>query len=256
MIKSKFFLSSNTIKIFAAIFMLIDHTGMILFPRLGWMRSVGRLAFPLFAFFIVEGVRYTRSRVRYLAAMAVCGAMFALVQYIATDELYFNVLITFSFGIALSYLLDNTFMEGKAAGEAAAKGDGNGIGASFGLERALSFVLFLVLLFAIALFCSFAPVDYGIFGVSMIPLGYMGYLFAYKTGRAEKGRVPIMQLVLFSLGLALLCYSYGGRQWYAMLSLVFLLLYNGSRGFKLSKYFFYIFYPLHIVILQMIAWLI
>ena len=46
--------------------MLIDHLGITLFPQAVWMRCVGRLAFPLFAFLIAEGFCRTRSFRRYL----------------------------------------------------------------------------------------------------------------------------------------------------------------------------------------------
>ena len=48
-------MSSFLLKIIAAVTMLIDHAGLMLFPQATWMRAVGRLAFPLFAFCIAEG---------------------------------------------------------------------------------------------------------------------------------------------------------------------------------------------------------
>lgn len=56
----------NILKLIAALSMLIDHVGLMFFPNQLWMRAVGRLAFPIFAFFIAEGFRYTRSKLRYL----------------------------------------------------------------------------------------------------------------------------------------------------------------------------------------------
>ena len=42
----------------------------------------------------------------------------------------------------------------------------------------------------------------------------------------------------------------GGTQWYSLLALPLLLLYSGKRGKANLKYFFYIFYPVHLVVLQ------
>lgn len=43
-------MNKNHIKILAALFMLIDHAGLILFPEIIILRYIGRLSFPLFAF--------------------------------------------------------------------------------------------------------------------------------------------------------------------------------------------------------------
>ena len=45
-------MSSFVLKVIAALSMLCDHAGLILFSRIGWLRVIGRLAFPLYAFCI------------------------------------------------------------------------------------------------------------------------------------------------------------------------------------------------------------
>lgn len=55
-------LSGNQLKIIAMITMLIDHIGVNLFPSVTIMRVIGRLSFPIFAYMIAEGCRYTRDR--------------------------------------------------------------------------------------------------------------------------------------------------------------------------------------------------
>nr|MBQ4317949.1 hypothetical protein [Clostridia bacterium] len=57
-------------------------------------------------------------------------------------------------------------------------------------------------------------------------------------------------------GLVLLAYDLSGNQWYSLLVIPFILLYSGRRGKVNTKYFFYIFYPAHLAILQAIAWII
>jgi hypothetical protein len=54
------------LKIIACLTMLIDHMGYVLFPGQFWMRIVGRIAFPLFAWYVARGFDRTRSRGRYL----------------------------------------------------------------------------------------------------------------------------------------------------------------------------------------------
>ena len=51
------FLSNNALKIIAALAMLADHAGYLLFPDVTVLRIIGRLAFPIFAFTIAEWSR-------------------------------------------------------------------------------------------------------------------------------------------------------------------------------------------------------
>lgn len=64
-----------------------------------------------------------------------------------------------------------------------------------------------------------------------------------------------MRLVMLGIGLVVLSTLSGIIQVHALLSLPLLLLYSGKRGKVNLKYFFYIFYPLHLAVLQGIAWL-
>ncbi|MBQ8005101.1 MAG: hypothetical protein IJ303_02170, partial [Clostridia bacterium] len=53
--------------------MLADHIGMIFFPNIQIFRIIGRLAFPIFAFMIAEGCRYTKNKARYFFTVFVLG---------------------------------------------------------------------------------------------------------------------------------------------------------------------------------------
>ena len=54
-------LTGNQLKLIALISMTIDHIGFMLFPRVKILRVIGRIAFPMFAFLIVEGYFYTKN---------------------------------------------------------------------------------------------------------------------------------------------------------------------------------------------------
>ena len=54
-------LSASTLKIIACILMVVDHLGAILLPQYMILRVIGRLSYPIFAYFIAEGCRYTRN---------------------------------------------------------------------------------------------------------------------------------------------------------------------------------------------------
>ena len=63
----------------------------------------------------------------------------------------------------------------------------------------------------------------------------------------------VLQLVETALMLALLSHSLEPRQWFSLLAIPLLMLYNGQRGKWKLKYLFYIFYPAHLGILYLIS---
>ena len=76
-------LTGNQLKILALIAMTIDHVGVMLFPESVWLRVIGRLAFPIFAYMIAEGCHYTRSKSRYLG---LCIGVAALCRVLLQEE--------------------------------------------------------------------------------------------------------------------------------------------------------------------------
>ncbi|MCC8169378.1 MAG: conjugal transfer protein TraX, partial [Oscillospiraceae bacterium] len=68
-------ITQNHLKVIAAVLMLIDHVGAELFPQLDILRVIGRLSFPIFAFFIYEGCKYTRSKPKYLMRIFILGLL-------------------------------------------------------------------------------------------------------------------------------------------------------------------------------------
>ena len=212
-------MSTFILKIIAVITMTIDHAGLLLFGDEPWMRAVGRIAFPLFAFFIAEGFRCTRNRRRYFLTVFSLGVFCQIVAEIFSPGEAWNVLLTFSLSLTLLCLLDK------------AKKDVRFL-AAFG--GGLIGVFFLT---------QYIAVDYGFFGV-ILPL--FPALFENKWAR----------LGAFAAGLAVLCTDSHPLQWYSMIAVFLLAFYNGKPGKYKMKYFFYIFYPLHLAILWGIRYLI
>ena len=62
-----------SLKLIAVVAMLIDHIGHVLFPGQMWLRYIGRLAFPIFCFLLVEGFIHTRNLRNYMFRLLIFG---------------------------------------------------------------------------------------------------------------------------------------------------------------------------------------
>ena len=91
------FLSGNVLKIIAAISMVIDHIGVMFFPYVKIYRILGRLAYPIFAFMIAEGCKYTKNQLKYFFTIFVFAVVIQLVYYLYSKDTYMSILITFLF---------------------------------------------------------------------------------------------------------------------------------------------------------------
>ena len=100
-------LTSNQLKLLAMLTMTIDHIGVQLFPGILWLRIVGRLAFPIYAYMIAEGCRHTRSRKKYFLRIAGLAALCQGVYWFAMGSLYMSILVTFSLSVVLICAVDN-----------------------------------------------------------------------------------------------------------------------------------------------------
>lgn len=214
-------LSGNQLKIFALITMTIDHIGMYLFPQLLFLRIIGRLSMPIYAFMIAEGCRYTRNRRQYLLSMLALGIICQIVYWFAMGSLYQCILITFSLSIGLIYLLDYTQKE-------------NTPGVWFLSSISVAALFFLCVVLPELLPQTDFEISYGLFGV-LLPV------FPYFA-KNKKQSIPF-----FAIGLLLMNLTLGGIQWYSLGALPLLTLYNGTRGKRKMKYLFYIYYPAHLV---------
>ena len=227
-------LSGNTLKLLACLFMLSDHIGVILFPRLLILRYIGRLAFPIFAFLIAEGARYTKNRAVYLLRLLGFGlACQAVVHVFVGSWLDMNIFLTFSLSVALIYLLSFCArLFGSAAFPPL-------------WRRTISVLLALAGLVGVGLVTYVETFDYGFFG-ALTPVIISLPVLARREERpsfvAERLFMLILALIILSLDL-------GTYEYLCVFSVPLLALYSGKRGRYRLKYFFYAFYPIHLAAL-------
>lgn len=225
--------------------MIVDHVGLMFFPSLLVLRAIGRLSFPIFAYFVAEGCKYTRNRARYFLTMASFAAVSQTVYYFFAHSLKMCVFVTFTVSIAFVYALygvkDAIFVKEPTRVKL--------LLSVLGALLLFSGVIFAVIFFKIDL-------DYGLSG-ALLPVVIS---LAHKPSNApeywDKIDTPPVVFVLFAVGCATLCIGMPPIQLFSLLSLVPIALYSGKRGKAKLKYFFYLFYPLHLVILWGIYYLI
>lgn len=220
-------LTGNQLKLIGLIAMTADHIGLLLLPQVVLLRIVGRLAYPIFAYMIAEGCRYTGNMPRYLGTMASVALACQVVYWAALGSLYQSIFVTFSLSIGLILLLRRAMDQKRAAYWAIAL-------------AGLLAVLFVTEVLPLLLPNTDYGVDYGMLGVLLPVAVYLGRTKAEKLGAAA--------LVLAAMG-----WTLGWVQWMALLALPLLLCYNGKRGKWKLKYLFYIYYPAHLLVLQIVA---
>lgn len=222
-------LTGNQLKLIALIAMTVDHLGLFIFHDMIIMRMIGRLAMPIFAWMIAEGCYYTKNRLKYFLTMAGFGTLCQVVYLVAMESLTQCILITFSLSVVLIYALDYATKK----------------------RNLWSLSLMGVAFAAVAYICVFLPgdlpgtdfsVDYGIYGVFLPVLIYIGKTKEQKLMAAAIGMLP-------------LALRMGWWQFPCFLALPLLALYDGKRGKRKLKYLFYIYYPLHLVAIYGISML-
>jgi len=219
-------MNSFELKLIAIITMLIDHIGAVLFPDVEWLRMIGRLAFPIFAYLVSEGFFKTSDVKKYMKRLFIFALISQVPFYLAFNEKYhLNIYFTLFLGLYAVYMCENTNK---------------------------SYYIWLM-----GLIGQVIGADYGIYGVLTI---YIFYKYHEDFKDIVKYQV-ILNLAYASMNI--LGYaSYGGKlslqnilsvsiQALSLVSLLLIKLYNGERGYSL-KYVFYVFYPAHLFILYLI----
>ena len=232
-VRPRFGITGSTLKLIATITMFIDHFGAVVVRQLirhpyiqasaeyralwmeiyNYMRKVGRIAFPIYCFLLVEGFIYTRSRRNYFHRLV----LFALISELPFDlvlkgnliypkkqNVYFTLAIGFLVLMAIEYLTDNCRRNLLMASTAILPG---------------------------MLLAQQMKTDYNFKGIFMISAIYL-----FRRDRLDQ---------CISGAIA--------SSWECPAPLAFLPIYfyNGKRGWKL-KYFFYFFYPGHLILIYFI----
>ncbi len=232
-------LTGNALKMIAVLSMAIDHTFYALFDKMyisgkvplpglysqegaintgHWivtlqkvMRGiVGRIAFPIFCFLLVQGFTHTSNKVKYKLRLFVFALLSEIPFRLALwEELSFgvsNVLFTLLLGFISLEVLGEDWHVGFRA----------------------------LMIGGIAFFANALKCDYGSTGILLIILLYLA-----KDDRVMTVLVGVVSALALNLSVM------------SLLAYIPIFFYNGERG-RVHKYFFYVFYPAHLIVLYII----
>ncbi len=98
---------NQILSLIAAITMLIDHVGGILFPSVIWLRVIGRISFPLFAYGVAEGVKHTSDFKKYELRILLTAVVSQPICMVAFGYTFSNPLFTLAYGAFVLWLWKN-----------------------------------------------------------------------------------------------------------------------------------------------------
>lgn len=220
-------LSGNGLKLIALICMTVDHIGYILLPQYTWLRVIGRLAFPIYAYMIAEGCRHTRSMRKYLGSLLAVAAVCQAVYLVAMGSVYMCILVTSSISVILIGLVK------RAAGK-------NTIPAWAAVAAGVLLAIFATEILPGLLTGTDYGIDYGFLGV-ILPV----CIYLCKDRKQE--------LLVMALILACMAWNSWSVQWFSLLALPLLALYSGKRGKYKMKWLFYLYYPGHLAVIWLLS---
>ena len=160
---------------------------------------------------------------RYLGRLLGMAALCQIAYFAAMRSLYQCIFVTLSLSVCLIYALDNAVRRRTPVSVLSA-------------AAAVAAVVFVTEGLPRILIHTDFGVDYGLWGVMLLVLVYFG--------RGKWGK-----LALFVVGVGLLGLHYGGTQWWGLLSVPLLALYNGKKGTWNIGPLFYWYYPAHLVVI-------
>ncbi len=239
-------LTGANLKWMAIILMAIDHIGavivepMLIHPTLyqvkDWdmlynfymvLRALGRFSFPMFCFLMVEGFGHTRSKAKYMRNIVI----FAMISEIPFDLAlkgalwdisYQNVFFTLALGLLAIW-----------SGEEIKKR--YLMMAIENSKEPLIRIACIAAVAGIALIAELLNTDYGAIGVIVI------FILYWRKENKVTGAFFAWLILTLNSWLEVFCLPFVGA----------VKLYNGQRG-KQNKYFFYFFYPVHLLLLYSI----
>ncbi|TFE28656.1 TraX family protein [Cohnella luojiensis] len=203
------------LQIIAMITMLVDHVGLIFFPDTSLFRIVGRIAFPLYSWFLVQGYLHTRNHKKYMQRLFWLACASQIPYSLALQQLEFNVIFTLLLSLIALYALDH-----------------------------LTPALKIIVISGVFSSAILVPMDYGLYGILLI------FILRYFNQWGMIGCHMLLNL-MFSLiygpGYWIQLFSIFGT---VLIANAYPIPY---RSVVIGKWLYRSFYPAHLAILYLIS---
>lgn len=225
----------EVLKLIACVTMFIDHFGYVVVPQLPVpyvmelyyaCRAIGRVAFPIYAFLLVEGMHRTRNPHKYILRLAV-GILLAELPFDYLFDGFVNweyqsVMVTLTLGAVMVLCMQKT--------------------------QKMWLKLLMVISFGIL--AELTKCDYGAWGIAMITVFVLFDRTLFRTMGLFLVNMLDNHMVVPVLGLQV------SFQLIAVLAMVPIALYSGKKltRSKAVQWAFYLFYPVHMLFLLGILW--
>ena len=184
------------------------------------LNVIGRIAFPIFAFTLNEAYVHTRSLKKYLLRLFIFAVSIQMPSILFGYDYPMNIFFTLFLGLLSIYI--------------------------FNLKK-MNVILKIILIGFILFFSQKFKLDYGIYGILVI--------INFNIFRNNKFKILMNFLVLNIYNVIFpKVFDLPDTQLFSLISLVFIFMYNGEKG-RSMKDFFYLFYPIHFFILEVIKFI-
>lgn len=229
-------MNGTTLKLIAIASMVFDHIGTVFFPEITMFRLLGRISLPIFVFLLTEGFSKTNNKSKYAQRLFVFG----IISIVPHSLAFFNKLFCFScqnifFTLLITFVMLCLFDQVKA-----------------NKYRPIVSLFILILVVALSVFLR---LEYAVVCPLMATIFY--------TLKEKRIKTICCLFISIIIGYTIECYFIFNvnlviaamssvLELIALLAIIPLLFYNGEKGNMLPKYFFYWFYPIHLIVIYVI----
>jgi len=198
----------------AMLTMLVDHLGVVFFPKAEILRIIGRIAFPLYSWFLVQGYYKTSNRKKYVWRLFLIALLAQIPFTLALQSWELNVIFTLLLAFLTLYVLDLHIEEIFKTG----------------------------LIIFISMISLVVPMDYGLYGILLI------IIFRYSDRKrmvTYHMLLNTMYLIVYGVGYWIQLFSIIGT---------FIIVYrNAFISLPSNRWLYRSFYPGHLAILYLIS---
>ena len=215
-------MSSFVLKIIAVVTMFIDHIGYAIFGKFSFFNYIGRIAFPIFAFQISEGYTHTKNLKKYFLRLFIFAIVsqipFMIFSKIFSNDFTLNIFFTLLLGLISIFIYNKCKYK----------------------------IIGIISVILIGFLANLTHCDYGFYGIAIIFLFYIFKNNVVKSSTAFiivttiKYLIPMIKYNFYNVYTYLLICT--------LIPIIFISLYNGKKG-KDTKYFLYLFYPIHLLLI-------